>query len=130
MKFNVLVKKYKYIIIIVSLLALFVSMCEAGKCEKQIENFDIGTEKGKHCVLFHSKNCGWCKKMMPEWKKFKKAHSGDLKITEVEASEDPDTIQKHNINGFPTIVLFDNGKKTVHKGERTKNAFKQFVGLN
>ena len=61
---------------------------------------------------------------------FKKAHSKDLKITEVEASEDPDTIQKHNINGFPTIVLFNNGKKSVHKGERTKNAFKQFVGLN
>lgn len=129
MKFNILVKKYKYIIIIVSLLALFVSMCEAGKCEKQIENFELNTSEKTVC-LFHSKNCGWCKKMMPEWKKFKKAHSGDLKITEVEASEDPDTIQKHNINGFPTIVLFNNGKKTVHKGERTKNAFKQFVGLN
>ena len=42
MKFNVLVKKYKYIIVVISLIALFVSMCEAGKCEKQIENFEIG----------------------------------------------------------------------------------------
>ena len=129
MKFNTLVKKYKFIIIVISLIALFVSMCEAGKCEKQIENFELNNGEKTVC-LFHSKKCGWCKKMMPEWKKFKKAHSGDLKILEVEASEDPDTVQKHNINGFPTIVLFDNGKKTVHKGERTKNAFKQFVGLN
>ena len=129
MKFNTLVKKYKYIIIVLSLIALFVSMCEAGKCEKQIENFELNIGEKTVC-LFHSKSCGWCKKMMPEWKKFKKAHSGDLKITEVEASEDPETVQKHNINGFPTIVLFENGKKRVHKGERTKNALKQFVGLN
>ena len=129
MKFNILVKKYKYALIVISLIALFVSMCEAGKCEKQIENFELGKEKGKHCVLFHSKQCGWCKKMMPEWKKFKKAHSGDLKISEVEASEDPDTINSLGIQGYPTIMLFENGKKKVHKGDRTKQALKSFVGL-
>ena len=130
MKFNTIIKKYKFVIIILSIIALFVSMCEAGKCEKQIENFEIGNEAGKHCVLFHSKQCGWCKKMMPEWKKFKKDHSGDLKISEVEANEDPELIKNLGIQGFPTIMLFENGKKKVHKGERTKQSLKQFVGLN
>lgn len=125
-----MVKKYKYIVIIISIIALFISMCEAGKCEKQIENFEMGTEKGKHCVLFHSNNCGWCKKMMPEWKKFKKQHSKDLKISEVEVNEDPELIKNLGIQGFPTIMLFENGKSKTHKGERTKDSLKQFVGLN
>ena len=125
-----MVKKYKYIVIIISIIALFISMCEAGKCEKQIENFEMGTEEGKHCVLFHSNNCGWCKKMMPEWKKFKKHHSKDLKISEVEVNEDPELIKNLGIQGFPTIMLFENGKSKTHKGERTKDSLKQFVGLN
>ena len=129
MKFNTLVRKYKYIIVIISLIALFVSMCEAGKCEKQIENFEIGNDQEKHCVLFHSKSCGWCKKMMPEWKKFKNEHSKHLKITEVEASEQPEIMEKHNITGFPTIILFDNGTSKIHKGDRTFDGFKQFVGI-
>lgn len=129
MKLNTLVKKYKFAIILVSLIALFISMCEAGKCEKQIENFELGNVKGKQCVLFHSKSCGWCKKMMPEWNKFKKAYSGDLKITEIEASEDPETIEKLNVKGFPTIILFDNGKQKVYKGDRTKEGLRRFVGL-
>ena len=53
MKFGNL-KKYRVFIIIVSMIALFISMCHAGKCEKQIENFEIGKEK--HCVLFYSKS--------------------------------------------------------------------------
>tara|TARA_R110002072_G_scaffold302273_2_gene484532 strand:+ start:656 stop:964 length:309 start_codon:yes stop_codon:yes gene_type:complete len=102
-------------------------MCEAGKCEKQIENFEIGEEKG--CVLFYSNKCGWCKKMMPEWKKFKKEHSNDLKITEVEESEHPEIMKKYNITGFPTVKFFENGNETIHKGDRTFLGFKQLVGL-
>lgn len=129
MKFNTIIKKYKFVIIVLSIIALFVSMCEAGKCEKQIENFEAPVSE-KKMVLFHSKQCGWCKKMMPEWKKFKKDHSGDLKILEVEANEDPELIKNLGIQGFPTIMLFENGKQKVHKGERTKESLKQFVGLN
>ena len=130
MKFDTIVKKHKYIVIIVSMIALFISMCQAGKCEKQIENFEIGNNEGKHCVLFHSKQCGWCKKMMPEWKKFKNQHSSDLKISDVEVNQDPQLIKNLGIHGFPTIMLFENGKSKTHKGDRTKDAFKQFVGLN
>ena len=97
--------------------------------EKEIEQFEIGQSSEKQCVLFHSKSCGWCKKMMPEWKKFKKHHSNDLKITEVEASENPELINNLNIKGFPTIILFENGNEKRHNGDRTLDGFKQFVGL-
>ena len=102
-------------------------MCHAGKCEKKLENFEIGKER--ECVLFYSKSCGWCKKMMPEWNKFKKDVSGELKVRKVEASEDPETINNLGIKGFPTIILFDNGEKKVHNGERTLTGLKNFVGL-
>jgi thiol-disulfide isomerase/thioredoxin len=127
MKINrVLINKFKSLIILVSLLALFVSMCQAGKCEKQIEDFTLGNER--HCVLFHSTNCGWCKKMMPEWNKFSDSHSKQLKISKVEASEDPELISNLGINGFPTIMLFENGKHVnTHKGERTVVGFSEFI---
>ena len=130
------VKKYKYIVVIISLIALFFSMCEAGKCEKQIENFEgspfdnIGKIKDSHVVLYHSDGCGWCKKMMPEWKKFKKAHSNDIKIIDVEAGENPHIMEQHNINGFPTIIHYENGNKSIFKGERTLDGFKKHCNLN
>ena len=80
-------------------------MCEAGKCESQIENMDIGNSL--HAILFHSKSCGHCNKMMPEWKKFKNEHSKHLKITEVEASEQPEIMEKHNISHGEAIEYFD-----------------------
>jgi len=77
--------------------------------------------QGKNVILFHWKNCGHCKKMMPEWERFKKLNAGktNFKIITVEKDENPKLIQKYNVQGFPTIIGTNNGKKVKEfEGER------------
>jgi len=84
--------------------------------EGQVEGFH-DVSHGKRVILFHWKDCGHCKKMMPEWERFKKlnAHNKNYKIIALEKDEAPELIQKHNVQGFPTII------GTNEKGEKVKD---------
>lgn len=83
--------------------------------EQNVEGFQ--DPQGKSVILFHWKDCGHCKKMMPEWERFKKlnAHNKKYKIIALEKDEAPELIQKHNVQGFPTII------GTNEKGEKVKD---------
>ena len=127
MKLSIFLKKNKLLILIVSAIALFISMCHAGKCQKQMEAFDV--KNGLTCLLVYSDNCRWCKKMMPEWKKFKKtSKKNGIKIKEVEASDQPKMIKNLGVKGFPTILMLKNGKRIdTHTGKRTSKEFHEFI---
>ena len=127
MKLNTFLKKNKLLILIVSAIALFISMCHAGKCQKQMEAFK--GKKGMTCLLVYSNNCTWCKKMMPEWKKFKKTcKNKNIKIKDVEAKKNPELVKNLGIKGFPTILMLKDGKPiSTYKGERTSKGFHNFV---
>ena len=47
-------------------------------------------------VLYHLPGCGWCKKMMPEWNKFQKAHKGDsdVSVKKIDCSKQPEAAEK------------------------------------
>ncbi len=87
------------------------------------------TGNGKEFVLFHWKDCGHCKKMMPAWKKFESSFKKTgISISNVEKDDDPKAIEQLGIQGFPTILLLNNGKKIKdYEGERTAEAFKNFA---
>jgi thiol-disulfide isomerase/thioredoxin len=87
------------------------------------------TGSGKEFVLFHWKDCGHCKNMMPEWNKFQSSFKGKaIKVSKVEKDENPKAMEKLGIQGFPTIMLLNNGKKVKdYSGERTANAFANFA---
>ena len=97
------------------------------------ENFDDGSKK-PCLVLFHANWCGHCKKMKPEWDKFKKdnnaSNSGVIAL-DVESDENKEVINKHGIKGFPTIKFFPNGHANGggedYNGARTADAFHSFV---
>lgn len=84
---------------------------------------------GKKFILFHWKNCGHCKKMMPEWERFETVYSGNVYVGKVEKDEDPELVKKLGIKGFPTILVLDekNDKIVDYSGERTSEAFKDFI---
>ena len=93
------------------------------------ENFDDGSKK-PCLVLFHANWCGHCKKMKPEWDKFKKdnnaSNSGVIAL-DVESDENKEVINKHGIKGFPTIKFFPNGMNSSdeshsYSGQRTSSA--------
>ena len=89
----------------------------------------MGNMDGKKFVLFHWKNCGHCKKMMPEWQKFETMYSGKIGVGRVEKDDAPEYVKKLGVTGFPTIMLLDeNDKKIEHySGERKAEAFMNFL---
>tara|TARA_Y100000389_G_C17333856_1_gene449563 strand:- start:265 stop:738 length:474 start_codon:yes stop_codon:yes gene_type:complete len=80
-------------------------------------------------VLFFSHDCGYCKRMMPEWNKFKNV--SPISISEVPAeqmSEYNPLQNEQNIIGYPTIRLYNKGKLVKeYDGDRSKRDIIKFV---
>ena len=95
------------------------------------EGFD--NAKTKHLVFFHWKDCGYCKKFMPDWKEFvKETQSETIGLKAIEKDEDPVLIEKLGITGYPTLMLLDSqmNKIKTFNGDRTKTALKAFITEN
>ena len=95
----------------------------------QMEGFH-DVSHGKRVILFHWKDCGHCKQMMPEWQRFVKlnANNKKVKIETVEKDDAPELIQKYNVQGFPTIIAINDGKKIKEfEGERTVDDLQRFA---
>ena len=59
--------------------------------------------------------------MMPEWDKFQKTFKKPgITVNKVEKDQNPEAMQQLDIQGFPSIMLLNNGKKVKdYDGERT-----------
>lgn len=89
-----------------------------------------GLTNNKEFVLVHMNGCGHCKTLMPEWNAAAKENKSGIPMRAVEMNEDdgPELCDKHNISGFPTMILLENGKKiSDYNGERDKSGLLAFL---
>jgi len=90
-----------------------------------------GFAGGKEFVLVHMNGCGHCETLMPKWENAVAENKTNVKMRAVEMSEGdgPKLCKKHNITGFPTIILLDSkGKKLDdYNGERSKDGILDFL---
>ena len=89
-----------------------------------------GLANQKEFVLVHMTGCGHCKTLMPEWKSAEKDNNTDITMRAVEMNEGdgPELCKKHNITGFPTMILLENGEKVAdYNGERNKDGLLKFL---
>ena len=93
-------------------------------------SFESDVSGGKKLVWFYADWCGHCKKMKSGWDtasdKFKdvmvKIDLGDSKDAEQQKIS-----KKYNIDGFPTILLLDNGEiEKTYEGGRNAKDFETF----
>jgi thiol-disulfide isomerase/thioredoxin len=98
---------------------------------------------GKVCVLYYADWCGYCQQLKPEWTRMKELlmtshHNHNLKhkfdIAEVESaavkklkemlmSGSSDMSRLVQIQGYPTISMYENGSKVAdYDGERNAEA--------
>mgnify|MGYP005649005027 CR=1 FL=1 len=91
------------------------------------EGFSSGDKK--QLVLYYLPNCGFCKDMMPESDKVEQKHEKDPKVDvkKVNCGEKPEEAETLGISGFPTIILFQDGKRKVFDGERTQEGLEGFL---
>ena len=81
-------------------------------------------------VLFYAPWCPHCKTVMGDWAKLKQSAPSGMKIAKVNCDEKPEMAEKHDIKGFPTIILFKNGKKVYFEGARNLENFLEFIKSN
>ena len=91
---------------------------------------DIEAGKEDSMVLFYAPWCGHCKSMMGDWDQLEKKAPNGMKIVKVNCDEEPEIASRHDVKGFPTIVLFKGGKKIYFEGPRNLQNFQQFIKAN
>lgn len=98
--------------------------------ELEPEDLDNEIQNGKKLVLFYADWCGHCKNLKPTWDETAKEINSDRKkpkMLKVNCGDDNDEskklMKKYDINGYPTIILFVNGRPTPYDGERTQEGF-------
>jgi len=86
------------------------------------------SKEDKLLVLFYADWCGHCKTVKPVWKEAsKKANEDGTKMIMVNVGnkthEEQALIDKYEIDGFPTILLFQNGSHEQYTGKRDLDSF-------
>ena len=91
-----------------------------------------GFEAASEILLLHMKGCPHCTKFIPEWEKFVSQNKTGIKARAVERQEDPALMKKHNVTGFPTVLLVDakGNKVKEYKGPRTTEGLLSFCKSN
>ena len=117
--------KQKNLINIMLLIVIIYLLIQAYK--KVFEGFN--PEKDE-LVLFHMNGCGHCVNFMPEWDKFSKETQGVLNTRKVEASDDPQAIEKAGVtyaSAQPNIATEVSGQieKEIMRELRLARAFRE-----
>jgi thiol-disulfide isomerase/thioredoxin len=84
-------------------------------------------------ILYYASWCGWCKKIKPVWEQLKETVKNNPElnnkviITEIQCDVENPPEKAKKINGYPTIILEHNGKEISYEGDRTIEAFTEFI---
>lgn len=82
-------------------------------------------------VFFHWKDCGFCKQMMPEWKKLKSSYKGKIKLQDIEKDSQPSSKYKSiKVDSYPTLLVLDKKGNKVgefNAAQRTVASFESFL---
>jgi thiol-disulfide isomerase/thioredoxin len=108
------------------------------KYKKQHSNKEHFGGAKKTLYFFRAEWCGHCQRFKPVWDEF--VHDAmtsndfpNIEIVEldIDKEESKPLMQKHNVHGFPHVVLAEEGKSDIVFNEaRTKEALQQFCKHN
>ena len=88
---------------------------------------------GDWMVLYYADWCGHCQHMKPEWQKVvnKMKSSNMVNVAEIESSHIGDLVNKPQVNGFPTIKMYNSGvEKANFEDERVADKMEKFAMSN
>ena len=120
------------ILLIFSFYIFFESSQEGFECKADELKTRLASSE-KTLVLFYADWCGHCQRLEPVWDettgkakdKMVKRNVGQKDVDKKTAAENQEIMDQFNIQGFPTIMVFHNGKAVPYEGERTTEAFLQ-----
>jgi protein disulfide-isomerase A6 len=100
-------------------------MYDSNSAVVQLTAKDFNKVKtGIWLVEFYAPWCGHCQRLTPEYEKAAKGLKGIANIAAIDASNEKIDVQ---IQGYPTIKLYVDGKATDYSGERTASGIVNFM---
>lgn len=101
----------------------------------QNEGFATNVNSDYSFVMYYADWCGHCQRAKPEFKRLgstKTIAGKTVSIVSVNADENKELCSKKNVQGYPTIHLYDPAGALVqeYSGERKLDSFEQFLSQN
>lgn len=88
----------------------------------------MGKNDNVSFTLYYVDWCPHCKSIKPDWEKLEKDKElKHININKVNCEENEEIVQEKNIEGFPTILLNNNGKEEAYNGGREYADFKKYL---
>ncbi|KAI3380237.1 hypothetical protein SNEBB_010805 [Seison nebaliae] len=86
------------------------------------DNFEDFIGRPLSLVMFYAPWCGHCKNLMPEYMAAAEVLEVDMiPLGKLDATTESEIASKYSIQGYPTLLIFRNGKQFEFKGGRTKS---------
>tara|TARA_Y100001970_G_scaffold225459_1_gene278395 strand:- start:57 stop:494 length:438 start_codon:yes stop_codon:yes gene_type:complete len=129
-------KNHHLLVVLILLIGLWLTWPLLQKTLKthgiHLPRFHEGFEGQKELLMLHMDGCPHCVRLMPEWDAFTKENNTGIKTRAIERKEDPGLVQKHNVRGFPSILLLgpEGEKLKTYEGPRTKDGLLRFCKNN
>ena len=106
-------KLFLLLAILLVLYVVYINFLKEG-FESKSGDLDEQIADGKKIVLFYADWCGHCKEFKPVWDETaKEVNKKDNKMIKVNCGEgtkeDKEIMKKYDIDGYPTIIIFENG---------------------
>jgi thiol-disulfide isomerase/thioredoxin len=122
------VKIVGLILFLLLLFYVYNSFLKEGFECKPAEVDKLTKTEDKKLVLFYANWCGHCTKIKPLWTEAaEKANNDSKRMLMVNVGEDDpaqkELIKKYKIDGFPTILVFQDGKPQPYNGTRDVDSF-------
>lgn len=89
---------------------------------------DVKQSSGTELVEFFATWCPHCQHMQPLVEELAASNAHNTPVYQVDIDKCPDLAKVYAPDGFPTFVLFVNGKEAKHLvGEQTLEALREFI---
>jgi len=85
--------------------------------------------RGDHFVMMYAPWCGHCQRLKPDWEKLaKKPDVEGVSVSKVDCTASTTTCGEYNVQGYPTLLYFRNGKKIdQYDGAKTLEGMKAYL---
>ena len=109
-------------------LQLPITKPELVKAFKKEADFDKDVKKGPVFMKFYTETCPHCKALKRPYQRFAQHFENIVEFMDVDCKAHASFCSKNPVKGYPTLVLFNNGKKiSFNEGDRSFITVEKFL---
>ncbi len=95
------------------------------------EKFLAFINKHKNVICFYYwKQCGFCISFAPTWYTIMQTYAKNINILNIELEAVKKLKEENKVKAFPTLILYQNGKKKMELASRNEKYLHKFIQTN